>query len=120
VGRIVDKLFSIAEPVAAVFGKVAVLFLCFVVFSTLWGKWNLDDVKNRSETRWLETGWEPVAYEGWQMGTGIPFTSYGGAKVWYRLRNIPDNGVTYSGYIKRWGDEYHTYGPFAIDAIRPH
>lgn len=79
---------------------------------------NLDHVKQRAEARWLEYGMEPIAYEGYQWGFwGL--NDYGGAKVWHRLRSIPDNGITYTGYIQRWGDELHIYGPFAIDAIRP-
>lgn len=85
----------------------------------LFNSTNLDYVKARSEARWREMGYEPVAYEGWQYGSGLIFTSYGGAKVWYRLRNVPDNGITYQGYLQRWGDELHVYGPKAIDAIKP-
>ena len=83
------------------------------------GYWNKDYVHSNSEQKWREQGWDPVAYEGYQWGLGVPFTGYGGAKVWYRLRNVPDNGITYSGYLVRWGNELHVYGPHAKDAIRP-
>ena len=79
---------------------------------------NLDYVKDRAEARWKDYGMEVVTYEGFQWGFwGL--NSYGGAHVWYRLRQIPDNGITYTGYLQRWGDELHIYGPKAIDAIKP-
>ncbi len=81
---------------------------------------NLDYVKERGEARWREYGMEPIAYEGYQWGAVVPWsTTYGGAKVWWRLKAVPDNGITYSGHLQRWGDELHIYGPVAIDAIRP-
>lgn len=79
---------------------------------------NLDYVKAHAPEKWKQQGFDIVDYEGFQWGFwGIG--QYGGAHVWYRLRKIPDNGITYSGYIQRWGDELHVYGPNAIDAIRP-
>jgi hypothetical protein len=79
---------------------------------------NLDYVKDKAPEKWKTQGFEVVDYEGYQWGTG-GINSYGGAKVWHRLKKIPDNGITYSGYIQRWGDELHVYGPDAIDAIKP-
>ena len=62
---------------------------------------NLEYVKQHSEDRWKEYGMSPVAYEGFEWGFwGI--NSYGGAKVWYRLKKDPDNGITYTGYLQRW------------------
>lgn len=81
---------------------------------------NLDYVKSRAEERWNKQGFQVVDYEGYQWGElGIFGLPYGGAYVWYRLKKIPDNGITYSGYLQRWGNEIHVYGPKAIDAIRP-
>jgi len=80
---------------------------------------NLDYVKEHGEKRWLELGYQPVGYEGYEWGILGFGTNYGGANVWWRVKNIPDNGVTYTGYLKRWGDEIHVYGPRAIDAIKP-
>lgn len=79
---------------------------------------NLEYVKERSTDRWKEYGMQVVSYEGFEWGFG-GFNNYGGAKVWYRLKTIPDNGITYTGFLQRWGDEIHIYGPKAIDAIRP-
>jgi len=75
---------------------------------------NLDEVKAASEAVWDAQGFEVVAYEGYEWGFW-GFNSYGGAKVWHRLKKIPDNGITYSGSIQRWGSEYHVYGPTAIE-----
>ena len=79
---------------------------------------NLDDVKAKAVARWREVGYEVVGYDGYEWGSWGLF-GYGGAQVWYTLKRVPDNGILYSGYIQRWGDEYHIYGPHAIDAIRP-
>lgn len=80
---------------------------------------NLDYVKEQATERWSELGFEVVGYQGHQWG-GLGFgTPYGGAKVWHELRTVPDNGITYSGYLSRWGDHLEAYGPFARDAIKP-
>ena len=81
---------------------------------------NLDYVKERADDRWRAQGFEAVDYEGYSWGMfGRWGNPYGGAHIWHRLKKIPDNGITYSGSIQRWGDELHIYGPKAIDAIRP-
>lgn len=80
---------------------------------------NKDYVKASAAEKWRAQGFEVVDYEGYQWGWGIRGTNYGGAQVWHRLKKVPDNGITYSGYIQRWGDELHVYGPFAADAIKP-
>ena len=79
---------------------------------------NLDYVKHKAGKKWESQGFEVIDYEGYKWGFW-GFNSYGGAEVWYRLRKIPDNGITYSGMIQRWGNELHVYGPNALDAIRP-
>jgi hypothetical protein len=79
---------------------------------------NKDEVQKAAPAKWKAQGFEVVDYEGFEWGFWGPF-GYGGARVWHRLRKSPDNGITYSGYIQKWGDEYHVYGPIAQDAIRP-
>lgn len=74
---------------------------------------NLEEGKKVSAEVWRAHGFEVVAYEGYKWCKG--FGAYGGACVWSRLKKIPDNGVTYSGYIQRWGDEWHVYGPLATE-----
>jgi hypothetical protein len=80
---------------------------------------NLDYVKPKAEERWKELGFQVVGYQGHQWGGLGLGTAYGGAKVWHELRTIPDNGITYSGYLMRWGDDLEAYGPFARDALKP-
>ena len=76
---------------------------------------NLDWVKNKAEAKWAKQGFEVIDYEGFEWGVGGFGTSYGGARVWYRLKRIPDTGILYSGYLKRWGNEIHVYGPEPTD-----
>lgn len=92
-----------------------ILILCLVGC----GYGNLDNVKLKSNEIWQDQGFTVVAYEGYQMGAVVPFTKYGGAYVWYRLKRNPDNGILYSGYLQQWGEEIHVYGPKAIDAFNP-
>lgn len=96
-----------------------ILLLIFVLFIVGCGYGNVDDVKNNAEKTFKRFGFEIVGYSGYEIGLEIPFTRYGGAHVWYRIKNIPDNGIIYGCAIQRWGDEYHLYGLKAIDAIKP-
>lgn len=89
------------------------------VFSLFGSPGNLDYVRAHGEARWRQVGFEPLGYQGHQWGLGGYGSDYGGAKVWWELRKIPDNGITYSGYLKRWGDSLEVYGPIARDAIQP-
>jgi hypothetical protein len=98
-------------------GSIVLLSVTFI-FGCSFG--NLQDIKDKAPEVWRQNGFKVVGYEGFQWGKwGIFGSTYGGAYVWHRLEKIPDNGITYSGYIQRWGNEYHVYGPSAIDAIRP-
>lgn len=83
------------------------------------GSGNLEYVKEHAPAKWEKQGFKVVDYEGYQWGSWVPFTTYGGACVWHRLKKLKDNGISYTGCIKRWGDELHVYGPIAIDAIKP-
>lgn len=74
--------------------------------------------KNCVPQTWQSVGYEPIGYEGFQWGFWGLF-GYGGAKVWYSLRRTTDNGIIYTGFLWRWGNECHVYGPHAIDAIKP-
>lgn len=79
---------------------------------------NLDEVKSIADEKWKKQGFEVVDYAGFEWGVWLG-GNYGGANVWYRLKKLPDNGITYSGYLKKWGNEIHVYGPKAHDAIGP-
>ena len=79
---------------------------------------NLDYIKEHADQRWEDLGFEVVGYEGYQWGMTV-WPGYGGAKVWYVLNRIPNNGIIYGGYLQMWGDEIHMYQIRAYDAIRP-
>lgn len=79
---------------------------------------NLDDMKAQACSKWASVGFQCVGYDGYQWGF-TPFDSrYGGAKVWHYLKNKDTPGIIYSGYVQRWGDEVHVYGPIALNAIQ--
>jgi len=94
-----------------------VLILCLGI-SQVFGSFNKDWVEARAVDTWSQQGFEVVAKEGFQMGFG--YGVYGGAEVWHRLKKVPDNGNTYSGFLQRWGDEIQVYGPITPDAIGGH
>lgn len=80
---------------------------------------NVSYIKLHAKEKWAKQGFEVVDYEGYNWSFGGYGTPFGGGKVWHRLRKIPDNGITYSGFLIRWGEELHVYGPKACDAIQP-
>lgn len=80
---------------------------------------NLEEVKRRAPEVWSNSGFDVVGYQGYQNGLVIPFSSYGGACVWYTLKKHQDNGITYQGCLQRWGSEFHVYSLKAVDAVRP-
>lgn len=92
-------------------GIVLITVLCLGTCSA----GNVDFVKERAEATWKANGYEVIGYEGFAYGNAWPAgTSRGGAKVWYSLKRIPDNGVRYSGYLQRWENEVHVYGPTPV------
>lgn len=81
------------------------------------GYGELDAVKDNAETTFSAAGYSITGYQGYGLGLVIPFTSYGGAYVWYELEN--GNGVKYEAAVQSWGGEYHIYSLSAVDAIKP-
>ena len=80
---------------------------------------NLQDVKDHAANRWAEMGFDVVGYDGYNWGFW-GFNDYGGAEVWYVLKKKGDvAGITYGGYLQKWGDEYHMYSLKEYDAIKP-
>jgi hypothetical protein len=73
------------------------------------------DIKAHASEAWHQAGFEIIGYEGYQYGT---LGEFGGC-VWYTVRRVPDNGITYEGCLAKWGDEYHVYSLTALDAIKP-
>lgn len=86
------------------------------LFATSCSSSNLEIIKSAAPSIWEKHGFQVVAYEGYTWGIG-GFGPYGGACVYHRLKKEPDNGLTYSGYIQRWGDEFHVYGPVTAELI---
>lgn len=76
---------------------------------------NLDDVKAKACDTWKQAGYTCVGYEGYQWGFGVG--NYGGAHVWHSLKRDANPTVIYSGYVQKWGNEYHLYNVTAVDAI---
>lgn len=95
------------------------IMLVSVLFLSGCSARNLDDVKTNSESTWKQAGFQIIGYEGYQWGFVFPFSNYGGARVWYTVHKIPDNGITYHGFLMKWGTEYHIYNLKAIDALKP-
>lgn len=104
-----------------ILSKVLIVILLLLVGSCSYYAWpctkNLEYVKEHADDKWRSTGFEIQGYDGYNFGSG--YGVYGGAEVWYFLKKLPDNGITYAGYLQRWGDEVHTYDVQAIDAIKP-
>jgi hypothetical protein len=96
---------------------VGIVVLVAFLFTRACSPANKDWVQERAEEKWKEQGFEVVGYLGFQWGW-FGYGPYGGAKVWHLLEK-DGNGITYSGYLKRWGDELHVYSVSAIDAIKP-
>lgn len=69
---------------------------------------NVDWVKVRAATRWKEVGYSVVAYEGYQ------WSPLCGGNVWYSLKREDSPGIIYTGYLCKWGDELHVYGPTVV------
>lgn len=100
-----------------------IVFIIFVVLFMGYGMscsyGNLDAIKDNAENVWENNGFRVIGYQGYQWGHLGCGTYYGGATVWYTLKKISDDKVTYEGAIRRWGKEYHIYNLSAIDAIKP-
>jgi len=96
--------------------RIAIIFI--VMFFTGCSSSNLDDVKANACKTWESVGYDCIGYEGYQWGLWLG-GDYGGAAVWHTLTRKQAPNIIYSGYVKKWGDEYHVYGPSAIDAIKP-
>ena len=81
----------------------------------LWwaGYRNVDVTKANAASVWREAGYEITGYEGYQ------WAPLHGSAVWYIVRRTDRDGITYHGYLAKWGSEYHIYNLKAIDAIKP-
>lgn len=95
--------------------KIILLIISIIVFIFLWkvGYRNVETIKLASTNVWNNAGYKVVGYEGYQWDIFL------GGKVWYLLRKVDDNNITYNGFLSKWGKEYHIYNLKAIDAISP-
>lgn len=84
------------------------LFIALSLLAATGCSRNVDWVKERAETRWKELGYSEVVYEGYSLS---PLC---GGDVWYQVKRADSPGIVYSGYLCRWGDELHLYGPKVI------
>lgn len=76
---------------------------------------NVDNIKAAAPKVWADAGYEIVGYEGYQIGS--PATP--GGRVWYVVTRKGDKRILYTGFLSKWGDEYHIYNFRAYDAITP-
>ncbi len=77
---------------------------------------NVAIIRAHAPAVWEAQGLEIIGDEGFTIGN--IFESPGG-RVWYALRRKGNDQIRYSGFITKWGDEFHVYNLTAIDAIRP-
>ena len=93
---------------------VILAIACAVLFG-LWvaGFRNVESTKAAAPDVWTDAGYEIIAYRGY---TWAPIH---GSNVYYVLRPLDDNGITYSGSLRQWRGEQHIYTLEAIDAIKP-
>lgn len=109
----IERLFDI--------GFTTLFALLFVWIITFWfgSSGNLGYIQKNSAVKWAEVGFKPIGYLGYEWGKLGYGSSYGGAKVSYELRKIPDNDLTYVGTLTRWGDELHVNEIKPRDGAKP-
>lgn len=95
------------------FGLVVAAFmvLCWAVFRL--GFRNVDDCKEAADRTWAASGYEITGYERYL------WSPINGGDVWYLVQPKDRNGITYHGYLAKWGNEFHIYGLTALDALKP-
>ncbi len=72
---------------------------------------NVEYVKIHSSERLKELGYTSPVYEGYQWSV-----FYGG-DVWYTMKREDTPGVIYTGYLSKWGNELHFFGPHVVNTI---
>jgi len=89
----------------------SLLFICTVGC----GYGNIDYVKKNAAETLKQNNFEILGYQGYEVGSGIPFTTYGGAMVWYTIKSTNDDKIILQCGLKRWGKEIHIYSLTAIN-----
>lgn len=93
---------------------LGIIVLALVAYFGGFNYGNVETIKANAAQTWAKAGFKIVGYEGYQIGK--PFEAPGG-RVWYVVEKIGDSRVRYSGFLSKWGDEFHVYNLKAIDAI---
>ena len=104
--------------VALTFLSLPIIFFGLLLALCIGTPGNLDFVKAHAAETWEANGFTIRGYEGYNWSFG-GYNEYGGARVRYQLRKTPDNGVTYTGSLQRWGNEIHVVRVRAQDAVSP-
>lgn len=74
---------------------------------------NVDEGKACAPAAAEAMGYRLDGYTGYNLSL-----IYGGL-VWFNLKKVPDNGITYEAAFSPWNGECHVYNLRAIDAIKP-
>lgn len=98
---------------------VAMALAALLCATLIIGSENKEWLQDKAAAKWQAQGFQVIDYQGYHWGLVMHGTTYGGASVYHMLKKIPDNGITYGGHVRRWGDEIHVYGLEAIDAVKP-
>lgn len=88
-------------------------FIVVFMFIIGCGYGNIDYIKQHASETLKSNGFEIIGYQGYDIGYGIPFTVYGGANVWYTIKD--KEGVVYECALKRWNNEIHIYNLRALN-----
>ena len=87
------------------------LFLIILMLSVISCARNVEYVKIHSAERLKELGYNNAVYEGYQ------WSPFNGGDVWYTMKRDDTPHVIYTGYLVKWGDEIHFYGPRVVNTI---
>jgi len=118
-GRLVGRCTIILIKERMIMKKNLIL-AAIVISLTGCSSSNLSETKKNAKKTWGEMGFNVIGYEGYQYGFGIVGVKFGGAKVWYTLEKKGNDNIVYSGFLQRWGDEYHMYSIRSINAVSGH
>ena len=89
---------------------IVILMMCVVLGGC--GR-NIEEAKRCGPVLAKQQGFEVVGYQGYNLSV-----IYGGL-VWYTMRRVPDNGITYQAAFSPWFGECMMYSLEATDAIKP-
>ena len=94
---------------------VTIVMLCILLPCSFLTYDGIDELKEAAPEVFSKAGFEVIGYEGYTLGSRVPFTDYGSANVWFILKR---EDTIYSALLNSWGDEIHIYNLKALNAIR--